>query len=758
MEDFVIENMAVAIIDTYENERVLIEEFAGKASIQLSWDGGDDLYSPYMASELTFSMAVTDKIDGKFKHLLTGDEKRYKVQVLNIDSEDNELLIWQGYILPDLYSEPYKNGVLFVEFTAIDMIASLKGKYFEPWYYFNKFNINVLLARLLAFTGLEQQLLVKPMLENVDYGTDWMWRHFNVNLEPYQKDGEYTDLYDILMDVLAAQGMTLVSYRGYWVLQGITRKIEYNGPAEVYNPDGSFAEHTTVENKVTAPFFKADAPYITADTPWKAVNLNFEEEEGRNLYPEGVVLRDFYATRFYDDDFVLPSYVTELMGYWNKTGCPYTVLEYGLPYLRWVMLPGYDYSLYNQPEATIWSNYIASNYSPYVYAGRVYELELEVLVYFQVTYYGDIQQRIEGGVFDKMMCFQVFLNGTEIMSNRPSFPSSSLYKCEKVWYALNDYETPGAAAAATWKLKRKFKATESGAIDFRFLPPIGTLDENDIVDYYVEPKVLKINVVNEAVNNESVRAVRGIGYTKELDIDLKLTCSVDSAVQKSLGLGISTGAEFTEVPYSSPVFFINQHEFLPTTEVSLWLYRFPITFDLQDALFVKGNTRKLFIEHADGEREPYPSVFTGKNGGVPQMVLYTGFVSSPFGAEPELPDDYEPMALPAPTDVLKYMHINFAPEYIINRALWRLYGRDDASAKTYLRTLADAYHSVRPDVCNSIEGEAFALVFPLQLVQFKYDGLRQYFPTRLQLILDTGKTQITMKEVKNQELTDITYE
>jgi hypothetical protein len=37
--------------------------------------------------------------------------------------------IWQGYILPDLYSEPYKQVNFFVNFTATDGLARLKGKY-----------------------------------------------------------------------------------------------------------------------------------------------------------------------------------------------------------------------------------------------------------------------------------------------------------------------------------------------------------------------------------------------------------------------------------------------------------------------------------------------------------------------------------------------------------------------------------------------------------------------------------------------------
>lgn len=755
MEDFVIENMAIEIIDTYENERVLIEELAQADSLLLNFDGGDDLYQPLMTSELKFSMAVTDGSDGKFKHLLTGDEKRFKVQLLNIDNEDNELLIWQGYILPDLHGEPFKNGVFFVEFTAIDMIASLKGKYLEPWFYQNKFNIPDLLGYIFEQTGLSQEIIVKPLLTNIS-AEDYEWRNLNMSLKPYiTKDG-YTDLYDILQDILTALGMQLCSYRGYWILQGLTRRGEFNGPAEVYNPDGTFSETISLENKVIAPVFTVE-PYVTSDTPWKKVKLNFETEETPNAYPDDIVVRDFFATRFYDEDFVLPSYVTELTGYWLKQNAWFVVLRTGLPYLRYQHFPGYPYSVYNVPEAAALNHYIYCTYRPYVYAGRSYELEIEALVYFQVTFYGDIQQRIETGVFDKMFTFQVLLNGVEIMSNRPSFPSASKYRFEKVWYPLDAAETPGAAAAATWKLKVPFKPSSSGIIDFRLLPPIDTLSENSIVDYYVEPKVLRINVPDKKENSENATAVRDINYTKEMGFDLSLTCSVDSSVIKSLGIAPRIGVKFQTIPVSSLTLDIDSQTYLPGTDINMLLYTFPVAELVQQLIFISFGTKVVFLEKASGEKLEYYSLYTQTIEGMPYIAIYTGYTADPFG-EPEIPEDYEPLPLPEVGDTLKAMMCFFSVEDIAERALWKVFGFPDYTANTYVKALAYACHVVRANVGNSIEGTCTKNVFPLNLVQFKYEGLRQYIPTRMNNNLAKGTCDIVMKEVQKTILTDVSYE
>jgi hypothetical protein len=79
----------------------------------------DDL--SIVTSEFNFDM-LTDG-DAAFIDFFTGDEHRFKVLVKNFDDDS---VIWQGYILPDLYSEPYKQVNFFVNFTATDGLARLR--------------------------------------------------------------------------------------------------------------------------------------------------------------------------------------------------------------------------------------------------------------------------------------------------------------------------------------------------------------------------------------------------------------------------------------------------------------------------------------------------------------------------------------------------------------------------------------------------------------------------------------------------------
>jgi hypothetical protein len=61
----------------------------------------DDL--SIVTKQFNFDMLSTDARDAAFIDFFTGDEHRFKVLV----KTDDDSIIWQGYILPDLYSEPY---------------------------------------------------------------------------------------------------------------------------------------------------------------------------------------------------------------------------------------------------------------------------------------------------------------------------------------------------------------------------------------------------------------------------------------------------------------------------------------------------------------------------------------------------------------------------------------------------------------------------------------------------------------------------
>lgn len=756
MEPFIIHNFYLDIIDTYENERILVEEVAQAGALKLIYDGGDDLYQPMMPSQLTFNMLANEAIDAFFLHLLTGDEKRYRVELHNIDEEETDTLLWQGYILPDLYSEPYKNGALFVTFTAIDMLASLKGKTFKPWFYNSKINLPVLLGYILAETGLHQEIYVFQSLVNISHEA-YEWRKLNLDLKPYFDGKKYTDLYEILEDILTAQGMQIMSYRGKWFLQGITRRGDLMGVAEVYDADGAFLRTETVERAAVYPLLSATPPNITAETPWKKVSLNFETDSPANLFPEDVVKKQYFSSRYlYDRHMITNGNLTEIMGYWKRVGAPMCDLitdsEVNFGYRKKTNL---EPEFYNLPEASALVNYFECHQKPFVLANRKYELELEVLV--QHVFSGpndDFDMYLAQGAFNRVLTFQMFCDGAEIMSNRPSYAQAGLFE-----FTRESRGNPGGFVyIGIYKLKKEFVVPVSGEITFRFLPPLDQITSYGLVSFDVRPEVLKINVVEDLAGLESAVAVRDINYTKELDIDVALTCTVDTSVQNSFGIGTMAADQFSTIDFGTPQVFYDHHYYLPSTDIQLILYRWPISELLQTIIFHADMQRSLFLQKVSGEQVHYYSVYTGWYFNVPQMVAYTGFIADPDGV-PQLPKDFLELPVPVAGDTLYIMNSVYPAEDNDKRELWKIYGFEDDSANTYMKTLAHACHAVRPDVCFSIEATALELIFPLQLVYFFYNNAGRYFlPTRIEMDLSEGKTGLTMKEVKLQEITDITFE
>lgn len=757
-------DLTIEVVDTYTNNRVLVEEFTQDHSPTLEWESGDTLYENFMTSKLTFNMLVNSEPDGHFLHLLTGDERRYLVKLSNIDENEVKTLIWQGYILPDLYSEPYKNGVLFVQFTAVDMLAALKGKFFEPWIYDNTLEISYLLGYILRETGFEQQIYVRPSLVNVSHGAAWKWRNLTVDMGQFVDDKrKFASLYDMLEAVLKAQGMVLYSYLGKWFLDGITRRGEATGAVEMYYPDGEYIQTITITRNVRTTQYNASPPHITAETPWRKVNINFTTKSDKNLLPEGIMKKETFRTSYSTVGGSFMNFMDTMLDSWKKIG---TTPQYILRSIDQNQLNyGSNGSAiggsinYGMGEAEAMINPIECQVKPTLVAGVKYEIEvkLEVSLGTFPGTPGEMQLAIASGPWQTLIPFRLFHDGVEIMSNRPGFPDASLY-----WFDVDSATSLGVSTICKVTLKRQFTVPYTGDVTFQMLPVI-----HRIVDYFsdgfrIYGESFKISVVEDYNSIESTSAVRDINYTRELDIDTPLTCTPDSGVQNSFGIAERLGVRFGQFLVSGAVPFEQIHYYTPQTWVTSYMYRWPISNFLQEYVFANDKQWSLFVEN-NGDTRDFHSVFTKTVANINYMAIYYDYVVSgvnPFGVKPNYREGYEPMQLPNPAagDTLWLMLSQFTAENRSKRMLWKVYGAEDETAESYLKTLAKACHAVQPEVTFRVEAVALDLIFPGEVVYFDYIGMRKYIPTRLTLDLSAGKTTLTQTEVKLDLNTDIMYE
>jgi len=776
---------SIEITDTYTNERTLIDEYSEADSLKLNWDSGDDIFSAFMASSLAFNMLVQGGADGHFLHLLTGDEKRYLVQLRNTDAEGLVTLLWQGFILPDLYNEPYTKGGLFVGFTASDMIASLKGKYFKSWVYYNTFNLPELLGMIFKETGLLQEMYVRVPFVNVSHGEAWQWRNTNLLLSCFAEGDDFKDLYVILETVLKAQALQLVSCRGKWLLTGLTRRGEASGLTEVYYPDGLYKETVDLPQEFIEPLFST-TPELTAETPWKKVNVNFETTTGTDLFPDDVVKRRFYSTRYrYDADVpdIVMGYINNLNNYWKKVAAPMCTWSGGQApnfFYEWKFE---NYPSYYVTEAVAMANYFECVSKPYVRRGDRISLEIEAKITHTFTAV-TLEEFIKdlggnsGDYIKKIMLFQLMINGQEFLSNRPSHALQARLQFTKTF----DSELPGYDSyhfyVASYKLSFEFVVPQDGEITLRLLPAFAatTAPGNLVWGYKIEPQVLQLHMVESVDKREGVVAVRPINYTREFDIDAGLIASPDTSIQNNLGYAARFGERVLTIPvadYDNPVNDTHyqtieaesNNNYIPTPAAGtyqaaavLHLQRYIIDQFYQDLIFRTSTGTKLVFLERPGEVIPYPALYTRTVSVTRYLAAYNGYTPDGFG-QPYLPDGYKELPVITESDRLKIMVSLFYAEDRGKRALWKIYGFDDATAATYLQTLAYATHCVRPDTAFSFEGQGLKLLFPAQLPQFNYLGTaRTFVPTRLELNLFKGKTNINMKEWKLEPLNDVSYE
>ena len=762
LQNFDIQDLAIEIIDTYVNERILIEELTQQSAPQLSFDAGDDLLSNIMVSKLSFNMYVADKADAKFKHLFTSDENRFLVKLSSVSPTDEFTLVWQGFLLPDDYSEPYVTGPFFVNFTATDLLGTLKGKFFPHWYYNNVFPISELLAEIFKTTGLEQNAVVKPSI--IPSNPLLTWRDINVPLMPYYDGKKYTNLFEILSDVLKANLLFLVSYKGFWMLEGLTRRKDIEGEVIQFNSNGKLIEPSVFEKIVVQPMLSDQTTQVISVSPYKSVNVVFDANGDKNLFSDNVIKinpKDIYFSYYRSRGFTGTVPITvpnnhytniEFNSWINTLGDQFVYRRSN--YLGNIVgrAGSYGDTNYNMTEAAALLRYLECPEKPFVKPGVLYSIQMEFTA-IGVAYVFDVPavlEKLKNNELDKMFPFQIFVNNVERFSNRPSFESVNKYIYEVSDRAINSY-----FHEFTFKLEFEFRVEQQGYLVFRNLAPILDYANDGNLNFIsLTGEVLKLSTVEDYEYNENVIAIRDVNYTQVLEYDTKLNSSIDTSIKNTMGLGFPINTNYF-IPIDrtvAPSNFTDVHLFAPTTALEIQLGTWQISNTLFLFLFVANAKNAVFLEKSTGERIRFTSLYWS----VVSNMYRLGYLKD-YEGYPYIPKDYKKYTDLEATDLLKVMIIIYLTEAIERRLDWNVFG--SLNTDLFNKTLAKAIHCVYPEALYRIEGTALALIFPDNLIQFFFDAeLRNFIPTTLTLDLFNGKTTFVATEAKFSELTDISYE
>ena len=331
-------NYYIDIIDQVLAESILIIEKASRSSLIVTWNGGDEKDAlSIVGSTLTFNFAHRELIDAKFINLFTGNEIRFKVELRN---RADDAIIWQGFVVPDQYSEPYKNGVTFVSFVAACGLGRLKGKYLPIDFYRDEKSLIAIFCKILSLTSQTMDLVFNPAIENT---VQKDWNQIYIDTATFIDDNKKLDAYAILEKLL--QDTLCVCYQssGRWNIEGMNKRSVRSVNAKRYNINGDYIGVYT-ELKLLKRVKALVDPIVTMVPPYNMISVSHErkpqgfpatiaQEKNEGWAVISGVVGEIYATDWngnngYYVKAVEPNYYNSILKYYDKNFIPPPVVPF----------------------------------------------------------------------------------------------------------------------------------------------------------------------------------------------------------------------------------------------------------------------------------------------------------------------------------------------------------------------------------------------------------------------------------------------
>lgn len=167
-------------------------------------------------------------VDREFIEFYTSDPKAYRV-----DLYAGATLLWQGYITPELYSEPDIAPPYDVQVVATDGVGELKLYDYAAQ---GTVTLRALLSGLLARTGLGTDIYLISSLKAGSRGAGALL-DMTINLD-YMAGESCYDVLTYLLDTLHA---TITWWKGAWILTRETNVTFTSGKVRYFNTAGNSA-------------------------------------------------------------------------------------------------------------------------------------------------------------------------------------------------------------------------------------------------------------------------------------------------------------------------------------------------------------------------------------------------------------------------------------------------------------------------------------------------------------------------------------
>lgn len=244
----------------------------------------------------SISILLQADVEGELNDIYTTDSKKFKVLLYR-----NNLVVWSGFILQELYSEQYIAPPYDVEITATDQLALLKDVTYSIEGDYSRKSILEIIKNALAPTGLHLdfalQTSLAPSVQDIE-GSFLAFARLN--------DAAYAGMtcYDCLSEILSTANMQLVQIGNRWC---IYRKNDIFGNIYIYSTaldllGVASPEEVTIGRMGEGDAFPVGSLMLTKIPAKKNAEFEFSPKVGAS------VLRDSQMTTgdgwFWDLDYI----------------------------------------------------------------------------------------------------------------------------------------------------------------------------------------------------------------------------------------------------------------------------------------------------------------------------------------------------------------------------------------------------------------------------------------------------------------------
>jgi hypothetical protein len=481
-------NLYLDIIDTENDQHVTSIEEAAKDLVALVYDGADlldELLLVGSSIQFTIILPIAQNADAALIDLFTGDEARYKVE---LRTETEDLLIWNGFLLPDSYKEPYKNGNLPIALEATDGLGRLKGKYLPDDFYVSEHGVVDIVAELLKLTGLDMPIIFAPGIDNTELKN---WRRIFLETLQFADGNKKDDAAAVLEKILTSLVSCIYQHLGHWYIEGLNKRTMQNYSAKLYNSAGVFQNNIDIEKVIRDldNTFIAN-PTVTIIPPYGEITINTEQavlavpetlyqEQNDGWSPAIGVVEEIYATEWYH---------AGINGFYAKAAAP----DYK------VYLPTNEVDEPNNPLKIV------------QLLRRIYIKEntkLKLTFEFSIDYFGTensttIESLITSGDWTNPFDYFVFLGGNLLLTNTTS--------------------------ASTYTRELQFNGDKKATLVFEFIPTVSRLLNIQFRQPFLDISSTKIKgIFLENIALEQIDEQETLVFTEILPNEFTLTKEID---------------------------------------------------------------------------------------------------------------------------------------------------------------------------------------------------------------------------------------